>query len=290
MRNKRLVQIETLSHLKIDKSIEIDRIIIKHDIQNNNFYNINNKSFINYFCVRKIKGIILILLVASVIVGIIVFGVFYFIKVNKKSTAILLKQNITNVNDKDGYYIPKDITLNTIYKKCSVDNCKKCYGNSNNDICISCNKSYDPILDENNKIISCKYNPTKKEDKNLTIKESDKINISEIISENIIEPITEIISNYNNEHNSELITEKITDNSQKNYSELATGNNLETTSGIKSELISQAFIDNISLNNNTELITSKIIDNITTILSELITEEFVDNKTKTEIETKLITT
>ena len=277
---------ETLRNLKINKSIGIERVFVNHDIINNNFYNINNKSFINYFCVRKIKGIILILLVASVIVGIIVFGVFYFIKVNKKSTAILLKQNITNINDKDGYYIPKDITLNTIYKKCSGDNCKKCYGNSNNDICISCNKSYEPIYDENNKIISCKYNP-QKEDKNLTIKDSDKIKITDIISENMIDIITEIISNYNNGNNSELTKEKITYIIHENHSEIVTENIFENSSLTKSELISQVSLDNKSLINTTELITNVITDNITTRLSELITKEIADNKTETE--TKLVT-
>ena len=62
MRNKRMKTSETLSYLKTNRSIEIDRVIVKHEIQNNNFYNINNKSFINYFCVRKIRDIILILL------------------------------------------------------------------------------------------------------------------------------------------------------------------------------------------------------------------------------------
>ena len=113
----------------------------------------NIKSFINYFCVKKIRDIILFILVTSILIGVIVFVVLYFLKMNKKSKKIILKQNITNADDKDGYYILKDSILNLIYKKGSIDNWKKCYGNSTNDICISCNKSYDPILDENNKII-----------------------------------------------------------------------------------------------------------------------------------------
>jgi len=121
------------------------------------------------------------------------------------------------------------------------------------------------------------------------MKESNKINIIEIILENIIDLITEIVSNYNDEHNSELISEKIIDNIHENYSELVNWNIIETTSRKKSELISQVFIDNISLINNTELITNGIIDNITTKLSEIITEEIVGNKTKIETEKKLIT-
>ena len=64
MRNNRLNKIDTLSHLKINKSLETSRIIVNYNIENNNFYNMNNKSFINYFCVKKIRDIILFVLVA----------------------------------------------------------------------------------------------------------------------------------------------------------------------------------------------------------------------------------
>ena len=63
----------------------------------------------------------------------------------------------------DGYYIPKDNLSNPYYKKCSVENCKKCYGHSYKDICISCLKSFIPIMNENHKIILCQYNSTKEE-------------------------------------------------------------------------------------------------------------------------------
>ncbi len=71
--------------------------------------------------------------------------------------------NIDNIN---GFYVPKDNIVS--YRKCSVEHCKKCYDNSCNDTCISClNSFYLPIIDDDNKIISCKYNQQQEEDKNI---------------------------------------------------------------------------------------------------------------------------
>ena len=63
--------------------------------------------------------------------------------------------NISNYNT-SGYFIPKDD--NNLYftpKKCSIQNCKKCYGNSENNFCTSCISPYAPIYDNDSVIKAC---------------------------------------------------------------------------------------------------------------------------------------
>ena len=61
-----------------------------------------------------------------------------------------------NENNKclSGFYLPNDISENPSCKKCSIENCENCYGNSQYDICTSCLSSFIPIY-ENNIIKSC---------------------------------------------------------------------------------------------------------------------------------------
>ena len=152
---------ETLRPLKRKKRHDINRIIIRHGL-NSDFYKTHNKNCINYFCFNKLREIILALFIILIILIIIIF--FFFCrkkkeKFNKEFQSAKLIKNETVY--KVGYFIPIDNVLS--YKKCSVENCKKCYGNSFNDTCISCiNSSYDPIIDENSKIIYVNLIPKKK--------------------------------------------------------------------------------------------------------------------------------
>ena len=157
---------QTLSRLKINQSTDINRIILRHELDNTS----NNINYYqNFFCIRKVRDIILISIILSIILSLIIFLIEYYSKENNK--AIIFKQNLNNTNELDGYYIPKDRISNPIYKICSIDKCKKCYGNSLNDTCISCFDSYKPIIDENNKTVSCQYI----EDNNITIKERSNL-------------------------------------------------------------------------------------------------------------------
>ena len=53
-----------------------------------------------------------------------------------------------------GYYLPEDDISRKKCKICSIENCKKCYGNLDSDICESCLSSFFPLY-ENNKIKKC---------------------------------------------------------------------------------------------------------------------------------------
>ena len=155
---------------------DIIKIIINYDL-NNDFYNINNKSCINYFCVKKLR-MILISIIISIIICIIIFIISYKSKKENKNLKYL-KEVKNDIKDIDGYYIPMDRLLEPIYLICSVKNCKKCFGNSYNNVCMTClNSSYLPIKDENNKIISCEYNP-QNEDNNTNNIHNTNENIPE---------------------------------------------------------------------------------------------------------------
>ena len=105
------------------------------------------------------------------IVGIIIIFIVNKSKPKSKVFKMSFKQAINNTNLK-GYYLPKDNLTSTIFIKCSVDNCKSCYGNTYNNTCISCFDSYIPLRNENNEIISCVYNPKNEESDNITLNES----------------------------------------------------------------------------------------------------------------------
>ena len=149
----------TTRRLKNCKKIDIKEIIKNHNLYESSD---NNNISLIFLCFRKIKSIILFLLLLSIIIDLIIFFILYNSKSNKKvSESFKLNKKILN---KDGFYIPKDISSDLLYKKCSVENCKKCYGNSYYDICTSCFDSYNPIFDKNNKsILSCVKNIPKPE-------------------------------------------------------------------------------------------------------------------------------
>ena len=227
---------QTLSRLKINQSTDINRIILRHELDNTS-NNINN--YQNFFCIRKVRDIILISIIISIILSLIIFLIEYYSKENNK--AIIFKQNLNNTNELDGYYIPKDRLSNPIYKICSIDKCKKCYGNSLNDTCISCFDSYKPIIDENNKIVSCQYI----EDNNITIKERSNL------EDKTGATIEEITDTFQNKHAAtiekiEEITQKIKYKAATTIEEIS-----ETTQEIKNKVEttdSNINIDNINYN------------------------------------------
>ena len=263
---------ETLKIYNSNINLELSKIILKHE-NKNNLYNAHNKSFINYFCIRKIRKIVLGMLIILIICGIIIFTILYFKKRND-TTSISFKQSMNNTDNINGFYVPKDNILS--YRKCSVEYCKKCYGNSYNDTCISClNSSYEPIIDENNKIISCKYYQQQEEDKNITINES----YIPQITDNILENITQLIS------------ENITNNILENLTQLISEKNLDNLSN-NTQLISENITDYITIFKS-EIFNVNSTDNISEIKAELLTQnitiEIHENTTITVIETSNIT-
>ena len=56
---------------------------------------------------------------------------------------------------KPGYFVSNDGENNINCEKCSIENCEKCKGEKNNNICISCKNEFFAKKDENNKIQNC---------------------------------------------------------------------------------------------------------------------------------------
>ena len=186
MRKKRK---DIFSYIETNKNTDIEKIIVKHN-DKYNYIHLNNNSSI-FFWIKTLKYIISFSLIISII-----FAITIIIVNNKKEKdkkiLILLKNNMSNTEEIEGYYIPKDRLSNPIRKKCSVENCKKCYGNSYNDTCILCLNNYNPIKDEKNKkIIFCEDN------KNTT----DIVFKTELITEkntiDFLDNKTELITNVN---------------------------------------------------------------------------------------------
>ena len=193
---------ETLRYFETNKNKNINELIIRHGFNTHKIYK-------KYITIKKIRDIIFILLILFIVIGLIVFLIIYNNKEKQVGKLISFKQYINNVDDFDGYYIPKDATSRK-YVKCSVEKCKKCYGNSYNNTCLSCIKYYEPIRDENNKIIMCKFNPQIEDDSNI-------IDSTEYIIEN-----TTIV-------HSESFSEAIKSNTLETKTELLTQINLDTT-------------------------------------------------------------
>ena len=56
---------------------------------------------------------------------------------------------------KTGYFVPNDGENNLNCEKCSLENCEKCEGEKNNNVCILCENEFFAKKDENNKIQNC---------------------------------------------------------------------------------------------------------------------------------------
>ena len=100
------------------------------------------------------------------------------------NTLFVTKKN-NQIHCKPGYYIPSDNLWNKQCIKCSIEYCKKCYGNSNSNICTSCFSSFILRYDNSHKISFCQKEDNKEEDNknnrttNITNKDSSfPININ----------------------------------------------------------------------------------------------------------------
>ena len=250
---------ETSRHLGL-KKINIDINKSKHKF-NNKYNAYKSHIFKNFFCFKKIKIIILLLISLLTIFGIVIFLILYFSNKKEKKT-VKVQQDISQIN-LDGKYIPKDRLNFQDIKNCSIKNCKKCYGNSYNDTCISCFASFTPIRNKNNKIISCEYNPDKTDNKTILDENSDESNLNDDISttdfdkkvdttyipnsmsdsanpefnksDNISEKTTNLIIDNKTDNIYEITTNLITDNTTYNISETTTKLSTDDISGIITE-------------------------------------------------------
>ena len=125
------------SELRVDsKSVENIGYKLEKSKKKKKFSSIiNSKTIINIIFI-----ILLVVLLANIIIFLIKF-------INEKRTKKIEIINYEKINCDPGYYLPYDDKFNC--KKCSVDNCQKCFGNNDNDVCISCKPSYFPIFDIN---------------------------------------------------------------------------------------------------------------------------------------------
>ena len=260
---------ETLRILnKKNKKADINELIAKYNL-NNDLYNTDNKKFINFLCFTRIKNIILLSMIISIIIGLIIFIILYHSDKNNK-TKVSFKHYINNTNI-DGYYIPKGNHLNGIYKKCSIDKCKRCYGNLYNDTCTSCFDSYNPIIDENNKIISCE-SPNVPTETYITLNETNKINFT-------YNPIN-FTNNYFTSIPTDNFIEIKTDSSIVNINNKTTEPSVETTSdkffSSINELSNEITIYKIT---DLELSNETIIDNKFSTINELSNENIISDTT-----------
>ena len=74
------------------------------------------------------------------------------------------------LNCNSGFYLPSDDDIKLECKSCSLEHCQICHGTKSSNICDSCEKNYEPEL-ENNIIKLCKY---KSKAENCEIGEGEK--------------------------------------------------------------------------------------------------------------------
>jgi hypothetical protein len=126
----------------------------------NNYNNNNGNNSINNENGSKIKNIILLILI--IIIILIIFG--FCITYNTLKKLEFENKNNNQMHCKPGYYIPSDNLGNKQCIKCSIEHCKKCYGNSNSNICTSCFSSFILKYDNSNKISFCQKEDNKEEE------------------------------------------------------------------------------------------------------------------------------
>ena len=95
--------------------------------------------------------------IASIIIIIISisFMIFYFFQNNILDFFFKTKDSDKPqlVSCEEGQYIPNDNKSEC--KKCTINYCSKCSGNTKENTCLSCMENYEPIKDSDNKIIEC---------------------------------------------------------------------------------------------------------------------------------------
>ena len=101
---------------------------------------------------NKIKNIILLI---GIIIFIFIFIIFIICYYTRPKNNIQLKEYFKRETIcENGFFIPIDNLEKTKCKKCSIENCTKCYGTQIMDVCISCNSNNIAIY-KNNKIAKC---------------------------------------------------------------------------------------------------------------------------------------
>ena len=131
---------------------------------------INKIFFVGKF--KYIANILLLILIIFLFVNIIIFLIIY----NHQRKKVEEKKQNNQINCNLGFYLPRDDLFNC--KKCSVKNCKKCYGTINFDICISCDYSFLPIY-ENENIKECIYLNENEEEESIIINEEENSTTNE---------------------------------------------------------------------------------------------------------------
>ena len=129
---------------------------------------------------KKLVKILIFIIITIIVIFIAIFCCLYFLVFKKKdkgegdkivennrfvnnSNEIIVNNSTNDINDNGknnennlecplGFFIPYD---NKTCKKCTIENCEKCYGINDYDICTSCFSDFIPLY-ENNKITSCK--------------------------------------------------------------------------------------------------------------------------------------
>ena len=95
--------------------------------------------------------------IASIIIIIISisFMIFYFFQKNILDYFLKSKDSDKQqvVSCEEGHYIPNDDKSQC--KKCTINYCSKCTGNTKENTCLSCMENYKPIRDNDNKIKEC---------------------------------------------------------------------------------------------------------------------------------------
>ena len=275
---------ETLRNLnEKDKKADIYKLIVKYNL-NNDLYNTSNKKFINFLCLIRIKNIILISMIISIIIGLIIFFILFHSDKNNKMK-ISFKQYINNTNI-DGYYIPKGNILEPKFKKCSIEYCKRCYGNLYNDTCTSCLDSYVPILDEHNKIISCQYRATDVPTVTyITFNETYKINSTY----NQIDVTTNYIKSKHTDNlieiKSDFPIENITNKTTEPSAKITIENTFSTINESSNEMIIYKTTEFESPTETITYIISDIVETTSLISEENLTKEgfTIDNSGQTSI-------
>ena len=219
---------------------------------------------------NKRKNKIIIFLIILIVIALVIIFIL--------GTILIMKEKNPKINCSDGYFLQKDYLGNAFCYKCSIDKCKTCQGNLDNNTCTSCLDSYFPKY-ENNLIRTCL---TKKTEINESI--SMFSDLSDQISENIVFNKTNDLSNI---INSELLNKTI----ENSYNNIVTNKMINIT---QSSLINETIQNIININNsdilNTEYKISEMTeDSKTNILSTTINNS-IENNSNNVFEIKLTDT
>ena len=82
-----------------------------------------------------------------------IFEIFKFDKDKTNKINIIKSKRLKILSCDEGFYIPKNDKSKC--RKCTIKYCSKCFGNKDENTCISCMESYEAIKDDDNKIKKC---------------------------------------------------------------------------------------------------------------------------------------